>query len=114
MQQSPPKAGRPSRWSATLPMPRRWPPPSNIGEKHGRIDVLVNNAGITKDGLILRMDDEDFDRDRHESQERLRRDSGRGPADDAGQERPDHQHQSGRGRGGQCRAGQLRRQQGRV
>ena len=26
-----------------------------------RLDVLVNNAGITKDGLILRMDDEDFD-----------------------------------------------------
>src|SRR3984957_7036468 len=32
-----------------------------IVEKHGRLDVLVNNAGITKDGLILRMDDEDFD-----------------------------------------------------
>jgi 3-oxoacyl-[acyl-carrier protein] reductase len=30
-------------------------------ERHGRLDVLVNNAGITKDGLILRMDDEDFD-----------------------------------------------------
>jgi len=30
-------------------------------EKHGRLDVLVNNAGITKDGLILRMDDVDFD-----------------------------------------------------
>jgi 3-oxoacyl-[acyl-carrier protein] reductase len=30
-------------------------------EKHGRLDVLVNNAGITKDGLILRMDDNDFD-----------------------------------------------------
>ena len=28
----------------------------------GRIDVLVNNAGITKDGLMLRMKDEDFDR----------------------------------------------------
>jgi len=30
-------------------------------ERHGRLDVLVNNAGITRDGLILRMDDEDFD-----------------------------------------------------
>ncbi|MEA2733885.1 MAG: 3-oxoacyl-[acyl-carrier protein] reductase, partial [Humisphaera sp.] len=30
-------------------------------DAHGRLDVLVNNAGITKDGLILRMDDEDFD-----------------------------------------------------
>jgi 3-oxoacyl-[acyl-carrier protein] reductase len=26
-----------------------------------RLDVLVNNAGITKDGLVLRMKDEDFD-----------------------------------------------------
>ena len=32
-----------------------------IGDAHGRIDVLVNNAGITKDGLLLRMDDSDFD-----------------------------------------------------
>lgn len=32
-----------------------------IVEKHGRLDVLVNNAGITKDGLILRMEDADFD-----------------------------------------------------
>ena len=32
-----------------------------IIEKHGHLDVLVNNAGITKDGLLLRMDDEDFD-----------------------------------------------------
>lgn len=28
----------------------------------GRIDVLVNNAGITKDRLILRMKEEDFDK----------------------------------------------------
>ena len=27
----------------------------------GSIDVLVNNAGITKDGLIMRMSEEDFD-----------------------------------------------------
>lgn len=27
----------------------------------GRIDVLVNNAGITRDGLLARMKDEDFD-----------------------------------------------------
>ena len=29
-------------------------------EKLGRIDVLVNNAGITRDGLIMRMKKEDF------------------------------------------------------
>lgn len=27
----------------------------------GRLDVLVNNAGITRDGLIARMSEEDFD-----------------------------------------------------
>ena len=32
-----------------------------IADAHGRLDVLVNNAGITKDGLFLRMSDEDFD-----------------------------------------------------
>jgi len=29
--------------------------------KHGRIDVLVNNAGITRDALIQKMTDEDWD-----------------------------------------------------
>ncbi len=32
-----------------------------VVEKFGKIDVLVNNAGITRDGLILRMKDEDWD-----------------------------------------------------
>src|SRR5205085_2184039 len=32
-----------------------------VADAHGRLDVLVNNAGITKDGLILRMEDEDWD-----------------------------------------------------
>ena len=27
----------------------------------GRIDVLVNNAGITRDGLLMKMSEDDFD-----------------------------------------------------
>jgi 3-oxoacyl-[acyl-carrier protein] reductase len=33
----------------------------SVLETHGRLDVLVNNAGITRDGVFLRMSDDDFD-----------------------------------------------------
>ncbi len=30
-------------------------------EEFGRLDVVVNNAGVTRDGLVMRMSDEDFE-----------------------------------------------------
>ncbi len=33
-----------------------------INEKFGKLDICVNNAGITRDGLSMRMSAEDFDR----------------------------------------------------
>ena len=34
---------------------------NKILDKFGRIDILINNAGITKDNLLLRMREEDWD-----------------------------------------------------
>lgn len=34
---------------------------NNLAEEHKKIDVLVNNAGITKDTLIMRMSEADWD-----------------------------------------------------
>lgn len=33
---------------------------ANVLEEHGGVDHLVNNAGITRDGLLLRMKDDDW------------------------------------------------------
>lgn len=32
-----------------------------VKKQYGRLDILINNAGITRDNLILRMKEEDFD-----------------------------------------------------
>ncbi|TDN89277.1 3-oxoacyl-[acyl-carrier-protein] reductase [Salegentibacter sp. 24] len=34
----------------------------DVSEDFGRIDILINNAGITKDNLLMRMSEEDFDK----------------------------------------------------
>jgi len=34
----------------------------SLASEHGGIGILVNNAGITRDNLLLRMSDEDFDK----------------------------------------------------
>ena len=35
--------------------------PGDIVERHGRLDILVSNAGITRDQLLMRMKREDWD-----------------------------------------------------
>ena len=35
--------------------------PGTVVEKHGRLDILVSNAGITRDQLLMRMTREDWD-----------------------------------------------------
>ncbi|MDC0182535.1 3-oxoacyl-ACP reductase FabG [Nitrosomonadales bacterium] len=35
---------------------------SNIEENYGDIDILINNAGVTKDNLLMKMKEEDWDK----------------------------------------------------
>ena len=74
----------------------------------GHLDVVVNNAGITRDGLLMSMKEEDYDRVldvnlkgaffviRFAARQMLKQRSGR-----------DHQHFFGERPPGKCRTGQL-------
>ena len=35
--------------------------PADIAERHGRLDIVISNAGITRDQLLMRMKREDWD-----------------------------------------------------
>ena len=57
-----PPAGAPKRCRSTSPTPRRSRRLSrDIVARHGRIDIVVSNAGITRDRLLLRMKRDDWD-----------------------------------------------------
>ncbi len=87
----------------------------DIEAKFQRIHVLVNNAGVTRDGLMLRMDDSAW-------QEVIDTNlkgtflfsTGRGRLYDAGALRPDRQHQQRLRFGGKPGSGQLLGEQGRC
>jgi len=85
-----------------------------IRQNFGDISILVNNAGITKDNLLARMTDEEWDdvlTTNLKSVFRLSRAVLR--RDDEGPRRPHHQHLLGGRQHGQPGPGQLRRLQGR-
>ena len=62
---------------------------SGIVKKYGHLDIVVNNAGITRDNLIMKMSEEDFDAvidtnlkgafncTKHEARQMLKQKSGR-------------------------------------
>ena len=55
------RAAGPRPWRSTWPSgPRSRPAVAHVLSAHGRIDHLVNNAGVTRDNLLLRMKDEEW------------------------------------------------------
>ena len=83
-------------------------------EAMGKLDILVANAGITRDNLLVQLSDEDWDEViavNLTATFRLARAAVR--RHDAPPHRPHHRHHVGGRRHRQCRAGQLRRGQGR-
>jgi 3-oxoacyl-[acyl-carrier protein] reductase len=62
LQEVPPSWASAPRWSpANLSDPAAWTPGGPGGGRRAPLDILVANAGITRDGLLLRMKDEDWD-----------------------------------------------------
>ena len=88
---------------------RRSPSSSKAWPRSGaRLDIVVNNAGITKDTLIPRMSDERLGRGhRHQPAERVPVHAGRVAGDDAEAQRADHQHLERLGPDGQPGPGEL-------
>ena len=58
----------------------------------GHLDVVVNNAGITRDGLLMSMKEEDYDRVLDVNLKGAFRYPVCSPADVKTEKRPDHQH----------------------
>ena len=73
-----------------------------LAEEHGGIGILVNNAGITRDRLMIQMDDEDFDKVMAVNLRAAFTAPGGGSFYDSQQIWPDHQYQFGRRRMGQA------------
>ncbi len=77
-------------------------------EKFGKLDILVNNAAITRDGLAMRMKLEDWDAvTAHESDRRASVHPASLVDDDEGPRGPHHQYCFGGRANGQSRAGEL-------
>ena len=85
-----------------------------IVEEHGALHVLVNNAGITRDKLAMRMKDEDWDAVLDTNLKAVfRLCRAVIAADDEAALRPHHQHHFGGRRRGNAGPGELRGGQGR-
>ena len=84
-----------------------------IEARFGAIAILVNNAGVTRDNLLLRMKDEEWDAIMATNLTPVYRLVQGGDArHDEGAQRPDHPNRQRRRQQRQSRPGQLRGRQG--
>jgi len=85
----------------------------DIESRHGAVSILVNNAGITRDNLLLRMKDEEWDQVIDTDLRSIYRLTKSGAAADAeGPLRAHHQCELGDRRDRECRTSQLRGRKG--